>query len=183
MKFLSDFFPILLFFIAYKLEGIYTATAVAIIASAVQVAYFQIRYKKVEKMQWVTLWLLIFFGGLTLAFRDPDFIKWKPTVVNWLFAAAFLGSQFIGNKTLLQRMMDQAVSLPQVIWQRLNYIWISFFVGIGFLNLYVAFNFSEETWVDFKLFGMLGITFVFIILQGFYIARHVTEVDKPSEET
>lgn len=183
MKFLSDFFPILLFFIAYKLEGIYTATAVAIIASAVQVAYFQIRYKKVEKMQWVTLWLLIFFGGLTLAFRDPDFIKWKPTVVNWLFAAAFLGSQFIGNKTLLQRMMDQAVSLPQVIWQRLNYIWISFFVGIGFLNLYVAFNFSEDTWVDFKLFGMLGITFVFIILQGFYIARHVTEVDKPSEET
>ena len=183
MKFLSDFFPILLFFIAYKLEGIYTATAVAIIASAIQVAYFQIRYKKVEKMQWVTLWLLIFFGGLTLAFRDPDFIKWKPTVVNWLFAAAFLGSQFIGNKTLLQRMMDQAVSLPQVIWQRLNYIWISFFVGIGFLNLYVAFNFSEDTWVDFKLFGMLGITFVFIILQGFYIARHVTEVDKPSEET
>ena len=183
MKFLSDFFPILLFFIAYKLEGIYTATAVAIIASAIQVAYFQIRYKKVEKMQWVTLWLLIFFGGLTLAFRDPDFIKWKPTVVNWLFAAAFLGSQFIGNKTLLQRMMDQAVTLPQVIWQRLNYIWISFFVGIGFLNLYVAFNFSEDTWVDFKLFGMLGITFVFIILQGFYIARHVTEVDKPSEET
>lgn len=183
MKFLSDFFPILLFFIAYKLEGIYTATAVAIIASAVQVAYFQIRYKKVEKMQWVTLWLLIFFGGLTLAFRDPDFIKWKPTVVNWLFAAAFLGSQFIGNKTLLQRMMDQAVTLPQVIWQRLNYIWISFFIGIGFLNLYVAFNFSEDTWVDFKLFGMLGITFVFIILQGFYIARHVTEVDKPSEET
>ena len=183
MKFLSDFFPILLFFIAYKLEGIYTATAVAIIASALQVAYFQIRYKKVEKMQWVTLLLLIFFGGLTLAFRDPDFIKWKPTVVNWLFAAAFLGSQFIGEKNLLQRMMDQAVSVPPLIWQRLNYIWISFFIGIGLLNLYVAFNFSEDTWVDFKLFGMLGITFVFIILQGFYIARHVSDVDKPKQET
>ncbi len=181
MKFLSDFFPILLFFIAYKLEGIYVATAVAIIASAAQVTYFQVRYKKVEKMQWVTLWLLIFFGGLTLAFRDPDFIKWKPTVVNWLFAAAFLGSQFIGKKTLLQRMMDQAVSLPQAIWLRLNYIWIGFFIGIGLLNLYVAFNYSEDTWVDFKLFGMLGITFVFIILQGFYIARHVTEIEK--EET
>jgi intracellular septation protein len=178
MKFLSDFFPILLFFIAYKLEGIYVATAVAIIASAAQVTYFQVRYKKVEKMQWVTLWLLIFFGGLTLAFRDPDFIKWKPTVVNWLFAAAFLGSQFIGKKTLLQRMMDQAVSLPQAIWLRLNYIWIGFFIGIGLLNLYVAFNYSEDTWVDFKLFGMLGITFVFIILQGFYIARHVTEIEK-----
>lgn len=183
MKFLSDFFPILLFFIAYKLEGIYTATAVAIIASALQVSYFQIRYKKVEKMQWVTLLLLVFFGGLTLAFRDPDFIKWKPTVVNWLFAAAFLGSQFIGEKNLLQRMMDQAVSVPLLIWQRLNYIWISFFIGIGLLNLYVAFNFSEDTWVDFKLFGMLGITFVFIILQGFYIARHVSDVDKPKQET
>ena len=183
MKFLSDFFPILLFFIAYKLEGIYTATAVAIIASALQVSYFQIRYKKVEKMQWVTLLLLVFFGGLTLAFRDPDFIKWKPTVVNWLFAAAFLGSQFICEKNLLQRMMDQAVSVPLLIWQRLNYIWISFFIGIGLLNLFVAFNFSEDTWVDFKLFGMLGITFVFIILQGFYIARHVSDVDKPKQET
>jgi intracellular septation protein len=177
MKFLTDFFPILLFFIAYQAYDIYVATAVAIGASAAQVAYFQIRHKKVEKMQWITLGLLIFFGGLTLLLRDPDFIKWKPTVVNWLFAIAFLGSQFIGKKSLLQRMMDQAVTLPDDIWTRLNYIWISFFLGIGLLNLYVAFNFSEETWVNFKLFGMLGVTFVFIIAQGFYIARHVKDED------
>jgi len=175
MKFLTDFFPILLFFIAYQAYDIYVATAVAIGASAAQVAYFQIRHKKVERMQWVTLGLLIFFGGLTLLLRDPDFIKWKPTVVNWLFAIAFLGSEFIGKKSLLQRMMDQAVSLPAEIWTRLNYIWISFFFGIGLLNLYVAYNFSEETWVNFKLFGMLGVTFVFIIAQGFYIARHVKD--------
>jgi len=175
MKFLTDFFPILLFFIAYQAYDIYVATAVAIGASAAQVAYFQVRHKKVERMQWVTLGLLIFFGGLTLLLRDPDFIKWKPTVVNWLFAIAFLGSEFIGKKSLLQRMMDQAVTLPDEIWTRLNYIWISFFIGIGLLNLYVAFTFSEETWVNFKLFGMLGVTFVFIIAQGFYIARHVKD--------
>ena len=184
MKFLSDFFPILLFFIAYQAYDIYVATAVAIAASAGQVAYFQLRYKKVEKMQWITLGLLVFFGGLTLLLRDPDFIKWKPTVVNWLFAAAFFGSNFIGTKSLLQRMMDQAVSLPEAIWKRLNFIWITFFIGIGFLNLYVAFNFPEETWVNFKLFGMLGITFVFVIAQGFYIARHVEEAEPvDSEET
>ena len=144
MKFLADFFPILLFFVAYKAYDIYVATAVAIAASAIQVGYYHIRYRKVEKMQWVTLGLLIFFGGMTLAFRDPDFIKWKPTVVNWLFAMVFLGSQYIGEKTLLQRMMDQAVSLPALIWKRLNYLWVSFFVSIGFINLYVAYAFSED---------------------------------------
>lgn len=182
MKFLSDFFPILLFFIAYELYDIYVATGVAIAASAAQVAYFHLRYKKVEKMQWMTLGLLIFFGGLTLLLRDPDFIKWKPTVVNWLFAAAFFGSAFIGNKTLLQRMMDQAVSLPAKIWTRLNFIWIIFFIGIGVLNLYVAFNYPEDIWVKFKLFGMLGITFVFVIAQGFYIARHVQETKLTDSE-
>jgi len=185
MKFLADFFPILLFFVAYQMAGIYVATAVAIGASVLQVAYFQLRYKKVEKMQWVTLGLLVFFGGMTLIFRNPDFIKWKPTVVNWLFAAAFFGSMFIGKKSLLQRMMDQAITLPPPIWIKLNYLWIAFFISIGFLNLYVAFNFDEETWVNFKLFGMLGLTFVFVIAQGFYIARHAeetpetTETDKP----
>ncbi len=182
MKFLADFFPILLFFIAYKVYDIYAATAVAIAASAIQVSYYQLRYKKVEKMQWITLILLVFFGGMTLAFRDPDFIKWKPTVVNWLFAAAFWGSLFIGEKSLLQRMMDQAITVPDNIWVRLNYIWISFFIGIGLLNLYVAFNYDEDTWVNFKMFGMLGITFAFVIAQGFYIARHAQESRTPDSE-
>ena len=182
MKFLSDFFPILLFFVAYEIYDIYVATAVAIVASAGQVGYFQLRYKKVEKMQWITLGLLVFFGGLTLLLRDPDFIKWKTTVFNWLFAADFLGSAFIGKKSLLQRMMDQAVSLPENIWNRLNVIWISFFVAIGLLNLYVAFNYSEDIWVKFKLFGMLGITFIFVIAQGFYIARHVQDNGETESE-
>jgi len=183
MKFLSDFLPVLLFFIAYKLYDIYTATAVAVGVAVIQIVYFQVRYGKVEKMQWVTLGLLVFFGGMTLAFRDPDFIKWKPTVINWLFAAAFWGSLFIGEKSLIQRMMDQAISLPDAIWVRLTYIWIVFFVSIGVINLYVAFNFDEDTWVNFKLFGMLGLTLVFVIAQGFYIARHAKEdiLDKSTE--
>ncbi|MGD2119791.1 MAG: septation protein A [Chromatiales bacterium] len=183
MKFLADFFPILLFFIAYKFYGIYVATAVAIAASFVQVGYSKLRHKKVEKMHLVTLVLLVVFGGLTLVLRDPLFIKWKPTVVNWLFAVAFLGSPLFSEKNLLQRMMDQAVTLPAKIWQRLNLVWVAFFISIGLLNLYVAFNYSEETWVNFKLFGMMGITFVFVIAQGFYIARHVADNNNHKAET
>lgn len=189
MKFLSDFFPILLFFIAYKTHDIYVATGVAIAASMLQVGWFYLRHKKVENMQLITLGLLVFFGGMTLLLRDPDFIMWKPSVVNWLFAAAFLGSGLIGKKSLLQRMMDHAVTLPDTIWKRLNLIWVTFFVVIGLLNIYVAFDLShtlcisdtepakcaEELWVNFKLFGMLGLTFIFIIAQGFYIARHVQD--------
>lgn len=180
MKFLSDFFPILLFFVAYQLYDIYVATAVAIVASAAQVAWFKLRHGKVEKMQWVTLGLLIFFGGLTLLLRDPDFIMWKPTVVNWLFALAFLGTGLLSEKNLLERMMSQAVTLPKPIWSRLNLIWIGFFLFTGLLNLYVAYNYPEETWVNFKLFGLLGLTFVFVIAQGFYIARHVK--DEPVQD-
>lgn len=185
MKFLADFFPIVLFFIAYEMYDIYVATGVAIGASLLQISYSQLRYKKVEKMHLVTFGLLVFFGGLTLILRDPAFIKWKPTVVNWLFAVAFLGSAYIGEKNLLQRMMGEAVTLPAEIWQRLNYIWITFFVAVGFLNLYVAYNFAEDIWVKFKLFGMLGLTLVFVIGQGFYIARHVIDEEKeniPQEE-
>ena len=181
MKFLADFFPILLFFIAYKAYDIYAATVVAIAASFAQVGYEYLRYKKIDKMHWITLGLIVVFGGMTLILKDPVFIKWKPTVVNWLFAVAFIGSNFIGEKTLLQKMMDHAVTLPTGIWTRLNIIWVVFFITTGILNLYVAFNFAEDTWVNFKLFGMLGISIAFIIAQGFYIARHVPDTD--TEET
>jgi intracellular septation protein len=175
MKFLTDFLPILLFFIAYQLYDIYVATAVAITASALQVGYLWLFKKKIEKMHLITLGLLVVFGGLTLALRDPLFIKWKPTVVNWLFAAAFLGSQFIGKKPMVERMMSHAIELPANIWNRLNISWGVFFLGSGLLNLYVAFNYAEETWVNFKLFGMLGLTLVFVILQSFYMARHIQD--------
>lgn len=181
MKMLADLFPVILFFVAYQLTDIYAATMVAIAAAAVQVAWYKITRGKVENVQLITLGLLVVFGGLTLALRDPTFIKWKPTVVNWLFAAAFLFSQLFMQRNLLQRMMDHAVSMPDFAWLRLNLAWILFFFASGVLNLYVAYNFSEEIWVNFKLFGFLGLTLVFLIAQGFYLARHM-EPDKSAAE-
>ncbi len=172
MKLLADFFPVILFFVAYKLAGIYVATGTAIAASMVQVAWNHWRHGKVETMHWVTLVLVLVFGGLTLALRDPLFIKWKPTVVNWLFALAFLGSGLFMEKGLLQRMMEQAVTLPREGWKRLTLAWVAFFFFLGAANLYVAFHYGEATWVNFKLFGMMGLTLLFVIGQGFYLARH-----------
>lgn len=173
MKILADLFPVILFFVAYQLYDIYVATLVAIVAAALQVAYNHLRHGKVENTHWVTLGLLVVFGGLTLVLHDPTFIKWKPTVVNWLFAAAFLLSQLFMKRSLLRRMMDHAVSLPDQAWLRLNMAWVLFFTAMGVLNLYVAYNFSEETWVNFKLFGFLGLTLAFMLAQGFYLARHM----------
>ena len=173
MKFLFDLFPILLFFLAYKLYDIYVATAVAIVAALLQTVLFRLKHRKFEKMHVITLGILILFGGLTLALRDPVFIKWKPTVVNWLFGVTFLGSRFIGKRTLVERMMSHAINAPAPVWLRLNWAWIIFFIGMGLLNLYVAYNFSEDTWVDFKLFGMMGLTLLFVFGQAFYLSRHM----------
>ncbi|MCP3867159.1 MAG: septation protein A [Gammaproteobacteria bacterium] len=183
MKFLTDFFPILAFFVAYQMYDIYVATAVAIAGSFIQVGYFWFKNHRVEKMHLVTLGLLVVFGGLTLILQDPLFIKWKPTVVNWLFAAVFAGSHVIGKKTMVERMMSHAVDLPTIIWTRLNAAWSLFFVFSGALNLYVAFNFEESTWVNFKLFGMLGLTMVFVVLQALYMARHIQEQNATQEES
>ena len=182
MKLLSDLFPVIVFFVAYQLYDIYVATQVAIAASALQVAYTKVRYGGVETAQWVTLVLLVLFGGLTLALRDPLFIKWKPTVVNWLFAAAFLLSQIFMQRGLLQRMMDHAITLPDEAWKRLNIAWVLFFFVMGIVNLYVAYNYSEETWVNFKLFGFLGLTLAFMLAQGFYLARHMEPERANTEE-
>ena len=181
MKLLFDLFPIVLFFIAYKLYDIYTATAVIIVATILQVAYFYLKHKRVEKMHIITLALIIVLGGLTLLLQDENFIKWKPTIVNWGFALAFLASHFIGQKPIIQHMMDQAITLPEVIWNRLSWLWISFFILSGVVNLYVAFNYDTDTWVNFKLFGLMGMTIVFIIMQGFYISRYLPESDSEAE--
>ena len=182
MKIIADLFPVILFFIAYQLFDIYIATQVAIAAAAVQVVYNRLRYGKVETMHWVTLGLLVVFGGLTLALRDPTFIKWKPTVVNWLFAAAFLLSQLFMKRSLLRRMMDHAVNMPDAAWLRLNTAWVTFFTAMGVLNLYIAYNFSEAVWVNFKLFGFLGLTLVFMLAQGFYLARFVEPDESTTED-
>jgi intracellular septation protein len=173
MKFLFDFFPILLFFLAYKVYDIYVATAVAIAASFVQVGLHFARHKRVENSHLITLAILVLFGGATLLLQDEMFIKWKPSVVNWIFAIAFLGSQFIGNKTIIERMMSKSVSLPATIWLRLNMSWVIFFVALGIINLYVVYNFDTDTWVNFKLFGMMGLTIMFIIAQAIYMSRHI----------
>ncbi len=183
MKILLDFLPIVIFFGVYKYTGdIIIATAVLIPATMVQMAYTWFRTHKIEKMQLVTLALVIVLGGATVLFQDKTFIQWKPTVVNWLFASAFILSHFIGAKPIIQRMMQASITLPTRIWFHLSWAWAAFFFLMGALNLVVAFNFSEETWVNFKLFGMLGLTLVFILLQGVYLSKHMQDpADKESE--
>lgn len=173
MKFLFDFFPILLFFAAYKFAGIYVATGVAIGASISQVGYGWLKHRRVETMQWITLILIVVFGGATLWLKDEMFIKWKPTVLNWMFAVAFLASQFIGNKNLAERMLASNISMPHNMWVRLNLSWSMFFVLLGCANLYVVYNFDTDTWVNFKLFGMMGLTIAFVLLQAVFLSRYM----------
>ena len=177
MKFLFDLFPILLFFLAYKLYDIYVATAVAIVAAFLQTGLYWLKHRKFETMHLVMLGILVLFGGLTLVLHDPVFIKWKPTVVNWLFALIFLGSRFIGQRTLVERMMSHAISVPTAVWLKLNWAWTLFFIAIGLVNLYVAYRYSEAVWVNFKLFGMLGLTLVFVFAQAFYLSRFMETGD------
>ncbi len=195
MKLFFDFLPILLFFVAYKfgggdyafngvtyhLEGIYIATAVMIVVSILQVSITWLLFRKVERAHLITLALVLVLGGLTLWLHNPDFIKWKPTAVNWLFALVFIGAYLFTEKSLLERMMAEHIQLPAKVWTRLNLAWVIFFVLSGFINLYVAFNFDEATWVNFKLFGMLGLTIVFVIAQSIYLAKHAVEVKKEEE--
>ncbi len=182
MKFLFDFFPILLFFIAYKLYGIYAATVVAIVASFAQVGWYWLQHRRFENMHLITLALLVVFGGLTLFLQDEAFIKWKPTVINWLFGLVFLGSQFIGRKTLVERMMGAAIELPAGLWRRLNLAWAAFFLFLGLANLYVMYNFDTDAWVNFKLFGMTGLTLAFVLGQGLYLVRYMKNVPAAESE-
>jgi intracellular septation protein len=176
MKFLLDFFPLLLFFAAWSFYDIFIATAVAIAATIVQVAWMWLRHRRVENVHWMTLAIMVVFGGATLVFRDPTFIKLKPTVLYWAFATALIASQALG-KNLIRIMMEKQMSLPAPIWVRLNASWAGFFVMMGALNLYIAYNFSEATWVKFKVFGGMGLLLVFVVLQALVLARHVE--DKP----
>lgn len=174
MKLLLDFLPIVIFFVVYKATNdIILATAILIPATMAQMAYSWITTKTIEKMQLVTLALVIVLGGATVLFQDKTFIQWKPSVVNWLFGAAFFASQFIGSKTIVERLMGSSINLPSLIWKRLNLAWCAFFLSMGVINLFVVYTFSEEIWVNFKLFGMLGLTLVFILLQGIYLSRHI----------
>lgn len=178
MKLLLDFLPIIIFFVVYKTTNdIILATAILIPATLLQMLYTWIKTHKIEKMQLVTLVLVVLLGGATILFQDKTFIQWKPTVVNWLFGIAFLGSQFIGEKTIVERLMGGSITMPANAWKTLNIAWVIFFMVLGVINLFVAYTFSEETWVDFKLFGMLGLTLLFVVAQGFYLSRHIESTD------
>ncbi len=190
MQLLFDFFPILAFFVAYKMYGIYVATGVLLVASVVQIAVNWFRTHTVNRMHLASAGLVLFFGGITLALRNPLYIQWKPTILFWLFALLFLGSQFIGQKNLVQRMyqskvlseaMKGKVELDPGHWRALNIVWILYFLLIGAVNLYVVYNFSENAWVNFKLFGLMGVQFVFLILQVFWIASK-SRRDVPADE-
>jgi intracellular septation protein len=204
MKFLFDLFPVILFFIVFKwgegnaeaaqsfgqqfLSGLVSggqvtltqapillATAIAIIATIVQIGYLLSRRRKVDGTLWLSFAIIVFFGGATIYFHNETFIKWKPTVLYWCFAAALLFSQIFLKKNLIRTMMEKQMSLPDGIWRRVNLSWVAFFMTMGLLNLYVAFNFSTATWVNFKLFGGMGLMFAFIIAQSLVLSKYMKE--------
>ena len=175
MKFLFDLFPVVLFFAAFKLFDIYVATAVAIAATFLQIGWLKWKRRKVDTMMWVTLIIIVVFGGATLALHDETFIKWKPTVLYWLFGAVLGAAELLFRKNLIRAMLGEQVRLPDAAWTRLNWSWAGFFVFMGAANLYVAFNFSTDTWVNFKLFGGMGLMLLFVVLQAAFLARHIEE--------
>jgi intracellular septation protein len=182
MKLLIDFFPVFAFFIAYKAFDIYVATSVLIVTFIAQFLFDWRRNGKINKMHLTSLVLVLVFGGITLFLRDEKFIQWKPTVVNWLFAAAFLLAPVFTKKTLVQRLMEKTVQLAPGLWSQLNSMWVLFFLLSGAANLYVVYNYDEETWVNFKLFGMLGLTFIFILMQGVWLSRKATLLEESQSE-
>ena len=179
MKLLIDFFPIILFFAAFKLWDIYVATGVAIVATIVQIAWLRLRHGKVEPMQWLSLGVIVLFGGATILAQDETFIKWKPTVLYWLMAGALLVGQVLFGKNLLKALMGSQMELPEPAWRVMNWSWIAFFALMGVLNLWVAYHFDTNTWVNFKLFGGLGLMAVFVVAQAVYLSRHVKADGNP----
>jgi intracellular septation protein len=175
MKFLFDLAPVLLFFIAFKLADIYVATAVAIATTFVQVAWLKLRGKRVDAMLWASLGIIAVFGGATLALQDETFIKWKPTVLYWLLGAVLGGAALLFRRNLIRIMLSEQVQLPDPVWNRLNWSWVGFFAFMGALNLYVAYNYSTDLWVNFKLFGGVGLMLVFVVVQALFLARHVED--------
>ena len=181
MKLLIDFFPIALFFAVFKLWGIYPATAVAIVATIVQIAYLRFKLGKVEPMQWVSLGVIVLFGGATLLAQDENFIKWKPTVLYWLMGAALMVGQLVLRKNLIKSLMGGQVQLPDHAWNTLNWAWSGFFAAMGGLNLWIAYHFDTDTWVNFKMFGGLGLMLLFILVQAVYMSRFMQEKPQDSQ--
>ncbi len=171
-KILLDFLPIALFFIAFKFFNLMIATQVAIVASLIQLIWLRISTGKIHRVNLISFLSILVLGGATLLLKDDIFIKWKPTAVYWLLSIALLFSQLFSQKPIVQRLGESSVQLPSKIWRQLNLTWFAFFCGMGFANLYVVYNFDTVVWVNFKLFGTLGLTIVFIFAQSIYMAKH-----------
>ncbi len=178
MQLLFDFFPVIAFYLTYQVTGdMFMATGVIIVAVIAQTAWQWFRHRKVSKMALTSGALVLIFGGLTLLIHDKAFIQWKVTVVNWLFAAAFLASRFFGDKVLIEHIMGHNVPLERPAWYTLNWLWIGFFTALGAINLYVAYNFSEAFWVNFKMYGLLGLTAVFAVAQAVWLSTKLPTED------
>ena len=171
MKLLIDFLPIAVFFVAFKLFDIWVATGVAIAATVAQIAWLRWSTGKVEPMQWLSLGVIVLFGGATLLAHNETFIKWKPTVLYWLMGGALFIGQLVFRRNLLKTLMGAQMSLPESAWRVMNWSWIAFFAVMGVVNLWVAFNFDTDTWVNFKLFGGLGLMVAFVLAQAVYLSR------------
>lgn len=200
MKLLFDLFPVILFFVAFKYSEknpetavswvsallgstavdikqapILLATVVVIAATVAQIAWVWFRHGKVDKMLWISLVLVSVFGGLTLVFQDEDFIKWKPTLLYWVFAGSMAFSTLVLKKNAMRTMLGEQLTLPDAVWQRVNFSWIGFFIFMGVLNRVIAVNFPTDVWVNFKLFGGMGLLLVFVVGQGFLLSKYVEE--------
>lgn len=175
MKFLFDLFPVILFFVAYKYADIYLATQVAIAATFLQIGWLWFKGRKIDTMLWISLAVITVFGGLTLFLHDENFIKWKPTVLYWLFSATLLGGKFLFDRNLIQALLNEQLTLPELAWTRLNWSWIGFFAFMGLANLLVAFNFSTDDWVNFKMFGATALMLVFVLAQGLFLSKYLGE--------
>lgn len=183
MQLLLDYIPIIVFIFAYFYKGIFFATGVLMAVMPVVLLVQWLMTKKFNRIYTASTVLVLVLGGFTLAFRNPTFLYWKPTVLNWAIAVAFLGSQWIGEKTFVERMLGGAASLQKDQWVRLNQIWVAFFLFVGGVNLYVAYNFSEAFWVKFKLFGMLGITVVFVIIQSIWLSLAAQKTEPAANDS
>lgn len=175
MNMLIDIFPIIVFFTVYKFWGIYVATGAAIAVAGAQLCFVFIRTRKIKPLQLITFAVLFVLGGITILLHNPIFIKWKPSIVYWLFAVAFMGTQLFSKKPLIQYVMGAQLELPQKIWTHLNISWVLFFIIMGIANLYVVYHYSTNSWVNFKLFGILGLTIIFILIQALYLSRFLPE--------
>jgi intracellular septation protein len=183
MKFFFDLLPVILFFVAFKMYDIFVATAVAIGVTLAMIIYAKIRHGKIEKMLLINGVIISVLGGVTLLLHDKTYIMWKPTVLYWLMAAVLLISNLFFKKNFIQQMMGKMIHAPKPIWDKVNWVWVVFLVALGFLNLYVAFNYSENTWVNFKLFGVTSMLFLFMVAHTFVLRKYLVDPDSQKNDS